>query len=194
MLCKTLVSLDVRDVKGQTALHLAARRGFSKCVEVLLQHQASYSLRELRHKWTALHAAGGHSFIITLLHVYDVYCFLFNSIERILVNVCISSSFNYFFLLNQLRRGKWTVCFCWSTRNKVQTSLTVRTRRDSEWNLVCFLQTCHVKRLQSFFLMKKWNPCTFFPIGVLFFCASKSILLYFLHLLVVLFLVRKSQI
>lgn len=98
------------------------------------------------------------------------------------------------FLLNQLQRGKWTVCFYWSTRNKVQTSLTVRTRRDSEWNLVCFLQTCHVKRLQSFFLMKKWNRCTFFPIGVLFFCASKSILLYFLHLLVVSFLVRKSKI
>lgn len=58
LLCETLVSLDVRDIEGRTALHLAAERGFSTCVEVLLQHHASYTLKEYKHKWTALHAAG----------------------------------------------------------------------------------------------------------------------------------------
>lgn len=58
LLCETLVSLDVRDIQGQTALHLAAQRGFSQCVEVLLEHGASYSLREHKRRWTALHAAG----------------------------------------------------------------------------------------------------------------------------------------
>lgn len=58
LLCETLVSLDVRDIEGQTALHLAAQKGFSPCVEVLLKHQASYTLKEHKHKWTALHTAG----------------------------------------------------------------------------------------------------------------------------------------
>uniref|UniRef100_A0AAQ5YZ00 Ankyrin repeat domain 52 n=1 Tax=Amphiprion ocellaris TaxID=80972 RepID=A0AAQ5YZ00_AMPOC len=58
LLCETLVSLDVRDIEGQTALHLAAQKGFSTCVEVLLKHQASYTLKEHKHKWTPLHAAG----------------------------------------------------------------------------------------------------------------------------------------
>uniref|UniRef100_A0A8C9X2X4 Ankyrin repeat domain 52 n=1 Tax=Sander lucioperca TaxID=283035 RepID=A0A8C9X2X4_SANLU len=58
LLCETLVSLDVRDIEGRTALHLAAQRGFAPCVEVLLKHQASYTLKEHKRKWTALHAAG----------------------------------------------------------------------------------------------------------------------------------------
>lgn len=58
LLSETLVSLDVRDIEGRTALHLAARRGFPPCVEVLLKHQASYTLKEHKRKWTALHAAG----------------------------------------------------------------------------------------------------------------------------------------
>lgn len=57
-LCETLVSLDVRDIEGRTALHLAAQRGFAQCVEELLKHQASCTLKEPKHKWTALHAAG----------------------------------------------------------------------------------------------------------------------------------------
>lgn len=52
------MSLDVKDIEGRTALHLAAQRGFAPCVEVLLKHQASYTLKEHKHKWTALHAAG----------------------------------------------------------------------------------------------------------------------------------------
>lgn len=52
------MSLDVRDIEGRTAIHLAAQRGFAPCVEVLLKHQASYTLKEHKHKWTALHAAG----------------------------------------------------------------------------------------------------------------------------------------
>uniref|UniRef100_A0A671YFD0 Ankyrin repeat domain 52 n=1 Tax=Sparus aurata TaxID=8175 RepID=A0A671YFD0_SPAAU len=58
LLSETLVSLDVRDIDGRTALYLAAQRGFASCVEVLLKHEASYTLKEHKHKWTALHAAG----------------------------------------------------------------------------------------------------------------------------------------
>lgn len=58
LLSETLVSLDVRDIEGRTALHLAAQRGFAPCVEVLLKHQASSTLKEHKNKWTALHAAG----------------------------------------------------------------------------------------------------------------------------------------
>uniref|UniRef100_A0A672JKQ9 Serine/threonine-protein phosphatase 6 regulatory ankyrin repeat subunit C-like n=1 Tax=Salarias fasciatus TaxID=181472 RepID=A0A672JKQ9_SALFA len=67
LLCETLVSLDVRDVEGQTALHLAAHRGFASCVEVLLKHQASYTLKEHRRKWTALHAAAAEGQMECLL-------------------------------------------------------------------------------------------------------------------------------
>ncbi|XP_042262853.1 serine/threonine-protein phosphatase 6 regulatory ankyrin repeat subunit C isoform X1 [Thunnus maccoyii] len=67
LLCETLVSLDVRDIEGQTALHLAARRGFTPCVEVLLKHQASYTLKEHKHKWTALHAAAAEGQVDCLL-------------------------------------------------------------------------------------------------------------------------------
>lgn len=64
------MSLDVRDIDGRTALHLAAQRGFAPCVEVLLKHQASYTLKEHGHKWTALHAAGVCRNIILLHLVY----------------------------------------------------------------------------------------------------------------------------
>uniref|UniRef100_A0A665UFA6 Serine/threonine-protein phosphatase 6 regulatory ankyrin repeat subunit C-like n=1 Tax=Echeneis naucrates TaxID=173247 RepID=A0A665UFA6_ECHNA len=67
LLCETLVSLDVRDIEGRTALHLAARRGFAPCVEVLLKHQASYTLREHKHKWMALHAAAAEGQMDCLL-------------------------------------------------------------------------------------------------------------------------------
>ncbi|KAK5912274.1 hypothetical protein CesoFtcFv8_002166 [Champsocephalus esox] len=69
LLCETLVSLDVRDIEGRTALHLAAQRGFPPCVEVLLKHQASFSLKEQKRKWTALHAAAaeGHMDCLLLL-------------------------------------------------------------------------------------------------------------------------------
>uniref|UniRef100_A0A3Q2ZKB9 Ankyrin repeat domain 52 n=1 Tax=Hippocampus comes TaxID=109280 RepID=A0A3Q2ZKB9_HIPCM len=69
LLCETLVSLDMRDVKGQTALHFAAQRGFTSCVEVLLEHQASCTLKEHKHKRTALHLAAieGHVDCLLLL-------------------------------------------------------------------------------------------------------------------------------
>lgn len=58
LLSETLVCLDVRDIEGRTALHLAAQRGFALCVEMLLKHQASYRVKEHKRRWTALHAAG----------------------------------------------------------------------------------------------------------------------------------------
>ncbi|XP_029287338.1 LOW QUALITY PROTEIN: serine/threonine-protein phosphatase 6 regulatory ankyrin repeat subunit C [Cottoperca gobio] len=67
LLCETLVSLDVRDIEGRTALHLAARRGFAPCVEVLLKHQASYTLKEQKRKWTPLHAAAAEGQMDCLL-------------------------------------------------------------------------------------------------------------------------------
>ncbi|KAM8917822.1 serine/threonine-protein phosphatase 6 regulatory ankyrin repeat subunit C isoform 2-T2 [Spinachia spinachia] len=67
LLCETLVSLDVRDIEGRTALHLAAQRGFATCVEVLLRHNASYTLKEHKRKWTALHAAAAEGQIDCLL-------------------------------------------------------------------------------------------------------------------------------
>ncbi|XP_029007428.1 serine/threonine-protein phosphatase 6 regulatory ankyrin repeat subunit C-like [Betta splendens] len=67
LLCETLVSLDVRDIEGRTALHLAAQRGFAPCVEVLLKHQAFFTLKEHKHKWTALHVAAAMGQIDCLL-------------------------------------------------------------------------------------------------------------------------------
>uniref|UniRef100_A0A8C7MWU7 Ankyrin repeat domain 52 n=1 Tax=Oncorhynchus kisutch TaxID=8019 RepID=A0A8C7MWU7_ONCKI len=49
VLSETLVSLDVRDAGGHTALYLAAQRGHAQCVEVLLSHGASCHLKERPH-------------------------------------------------------------------------------------------------------------------------------------------------
>ncbi|KAJ8390506.1 hypothetical protein AAFF_G00103030 [Aldrovandia affinis] len=69
VLAETLVSLDVRDSGGCTALYLAAQRGHYQCVEVLLGHGASCLLKEARRKWTPLHgaAANGHTECLHLL-------------------------------------------------------------------------------------------------------------------------------
>lgn len=72
LLSETLVSLDVRDIDGRTALYLAAQRGFASCVEVLLKHEASYTLKEHKHKWTALHAAGVFVCLCVSVSVLDV--------------------------------------------------------------------------------------------------------------------------
>uniref|UniRef100_A0A4W5NNA9 Ankyrin repeat domain 52 n=1 Tax=Hucho hucho TaxID=62062 RepID=A0A4W5NNA9_9TELE len=60
VLSETLVSLDVRDAGGRTALYLAAQRGHAQCVEVLLSHGASCHLKERRRKWTPLHVAASN--------------------------------------------------------------------------------------------------------------------------------------
>uniref|UniRef100_A0A8C7MXB4 Ankyrin repeat domain 52 n=1 Tax=Oncorhynchus kisutch TaxID=8019 RepID=A0A8C7MXB4_ONCKI len=60
VLSETLVSLDVRDAGGHTALYLAAQRGHAQCVEVLLSHGASCHLKERRRKWTPLHVAASN--------------------------------------------------------------------------------------------------------------------------------------
>uniref|UniRef100_A0A668AB57 Ankyrin repeat domain 52 n=1 Tax=Myripristis murdjan TaxID=586833 RepID=A0A668AB57_9TELE len=67
LLSETLVSLDVRDIEGRTALHLAAQRGFTQCVEVLLKHQASCTLKDYKHKWTPLHTAAAEGQMDCLL-------------------------------------------------------------------------------------------------------------------------------
>lgn len=69
MLAETLVSLDVRDAGGRTALYWAAQRGHAPCVELLLAHGASCLLKEGRRKWTSLHAAAanGHTECLHLL-------------------------------------------------------------------------------------------------------------------------------
>ena len=58
VLAETLVSLDVRDTMGRSALYLAALRGHAACVEVLLAHGASCLLKDRGRKWTPLHVAG----------------------------------------------------------------------------------------------------------------------------------------
>uniref|UniRef100_A0A673YDF4 Ankyrin repeat domain 52 n=1 Tax=Salmo trutta TaxID=8032 RepID=A0A673YDF4_SALTR len=60
VLSETLVSLDVRDAGGHTALYLAAQQGHAQCVEVLLSHGASCHLKERRRKWTPLHVAASN--------------------------------------------------------------------------------------------------------------------------------------
>uniref|UniRef100_A0A8C7LQY2 Ankyrin repeat domain 52 n=1 Tax=Oncorhynchus mykiss TaxID=8022 RepID=A0A8C7LQY2_ONCMY len=79
VLSETLVSLDVRDAGGHTALYLAAQRGHAQCVEVLLSHGASCHLKERRRKWTPLHVAG-----VCVCCTLLVECSLFN-----LVCVCV---------------------------------------------------------------------------------------------------------
>lgn len=63
-LAETLVNLDVRDHKGRTALFLATERGSTECVEVLTAHGASALIKERKHKWTPLHAAGQCAFLL----------------------------------------------------------------------------------------------------------------------------------
>uniref|UniRef100_A0A8C7MDH8 Ankyrin repeat domain 52 n=1 Tax=Oncorhynchus kisutch TaxID=8019 RepID=A0A8C7MDH8_ONCKI len=60
VLSETLVSLDVRDAGGRTALYLAAQKGHAQCLEVLLSHGVSCHLRERRNKWTPLHVAASN--------------------------------------------------------------------------------------------------------------------------------------
>uniref|UniRef100_A0A8C5C8E9 Ankyrin repeat domain 52 n=1 Tax=Gadus morhua TaxID=8049 RepID=A0A8C5C8E9_GADMO len=67
VLTETLVSLDVRDSQGRTALYLAAQRGFARCVEMLLKHGATCLLKDYRRKWTPLHAAAAEGHMDSLL-------------------------------------------------------------------------------------------------------------------------------
>lgn len=86
LLCETLVSLDVRDIEGQTALHLASQRGFSQCVEVLLKHHASYTLKDYKRKWTALHAAGLCG-SLDILYIFCLHVYFWTS-DLFAVNLC----------------------------------------------------------------------------------------------------------
>ncbi|XP_073681635.1 serine/threonine-protein phosphatase 6 regulatory ankyrin repeat subunit C-like [Garra rufa] len=57
VLSETLVNVDIQDSMGHTALYMAALRGHSPCVELLLLQGASYAVREHIHRWTPLHAS-----------------------------------------------------------------------------------------------------------------------------------------
>ncbi|KAA0708087.1 Serine/threonine-protein phosphatase 6 regulatory ankyrin repeat subunit C [Triplophysa tibetana] len=57
VLLETMVHVDVQDSGGRTALYLACLQGHCRCVEVLLLHEASCSIREDIYRWTPLHIA-----------------------------------------------------------------------------------------------------------------------------------------
>uniref|UniRef100_A0A6Q2XRB1 Ankyrin repeat domain 52 n=1 Tax=Esox lucius TaxID=8010 RepID=A0A6Q2XRB1_ESOLU len=69
VLSETLVSLDIRDAAGRTALYLAAQRGHSQCVEVLLSHGASCHVKERRRKWTPLHIAAYNFYFLVPMRI-----------------------------------------------------------------------------------------------------------------------------
>uniref|UniRef100_A0A8B9RJM5 Ankyrin repeat domain 52 n=1 Tax=Astyanax mexicanus TaxID=7994 RepID=A0A8B9RJM5_ASTMX len=73
VLSETLVSLDVRDGGGRTALFMAAQKGHASCVEVLLSHGASSFLKERRRKWTPLHVDLENR-NVDLNHINGQYC------------------------------------------------------------------------------------------------------------------------
>lgn len=59
MLTETAAYVDMQDAAGRSVLYLAAQKGYSRCVEVLLAQGASCLLNENRLMWTPIHVAGG---------------------------------------------------------------------------------------------------------------------------------------
>lgn len=58
MLTETAAYVDMQDAAGRSVLYLAAQRGYSRCVEVLLAQGASCLLNDNRLMWTPVHVAG----------------------------------------------------------------------------------------------------------------------------------------
>lgn len=67
-LIKIGVSVDIKNKKGNTALHAASKSGKKDCIELLLKHGASIDIKD-RYSNTALHFAGinGHKDCLELL-------------------------------------------------------------------------------------------------------------------------------
>jgi len=53
------VKIDVQDNNNQTPLHLAAARGRTACIQVLLEYNADPNVQD-KHGWTPLHIAYFH--------------------------------------------------------------------------------------------------------------------------------------
>lgn len=58
VLTETAAYVDMQDAAGRSVLYLAAQKGFTRCVEVLLAQGASCLLNDNRLMWTPIHVAG----------------------------------------------------------------------------------------------------------------------------------------
>lgn len=58
VLTETAAYVDMQDTAGRSVLYLAAQKGYSRCVEVLLAQGASCLLNDNRLMWTPIHVAG----------------------------------------------------------------------------------------------------------------------------------------
>lgn len=58
VLTETAAYVDMQDTAGRSVLYLAAQKGFTRCVEVLLAQGASCLLNDNRLMWTPIHVAG----------------------------------------------------------------------------------------------------------------------------------------
>lgn len=58
MLTETAAYVDMQDTAGRSVLYLAAQKGYTRCVEVLLAQGASCLLNDNRLMWTPIHVAG----------------------------------------------------------------------------------------------------------------------------------------
>lgn len=58
MLTETAAYVDMQDAAGRSVLYLAAQKGYTRCVEVLLAQGASCLLNDNRLMWTPIHVAG----------------------------------------------------------------------------------------------------------------------------------------
>lgn len=58
VLTETAAYVDMQDAAGRSVLYLAAQKGYTRCVEVLLAQGASCLLNDNRLMWTPIHVAG----------------------------------------------------------------------------------------------------------------------------------------
>lgn len=91
MLVQSLLDLDVRNSSGRTPLDLAAFKGHVECVDVLINQGASILVKDYILKRTPIHAAGVSDTVNDF-----IYCFLSNTLFRVLVSCTTGSCFNIF--------------------------------------------------------------------------------------------------
>lgn len=58
VLTETAAYVDMQDAAGRSVLYLAAQKGYTRCVEVLLAQGASCLLNDNHLMWTPIHVAG----------------------------------------------------------------------------------------------------------------------------------------